>query len=359
MQNININNIDDVLKVNDLDRRIWQEELEEFVPPRLYDMHTHLSRAQFNLDTRTDWTVHTWADPAGIFDEEGSLEVLDSVEALLYPGRQVDHVLMGNPYQKCDFDGAIGFVAGVALKKPGTRALMLVHPNMTAEHVEESVVRHRFIGFKPYRWFAPGDYQEARIPEFMPEHQLAVANRYGLYIGLHLSKKKAIADPENLDDLERLTEKYPRVRWVLYHCARSYSAWAMEKAAPRLRRLHNIWVESSSVCETDAFDALFSNIELSQLMYGTDDFPVGITRGKYVTWGYGWEGMTAHNQTFSTPHCDGRLTFTRYEMLRAMRRAARHQRFSKEQIDDLFYNNAERLVNATWKDLTDALGAKT
>lgn len=46
-------------------------------------------------------------------------------------------------------------------------------------------------------------------------------------------------------------------------------------------------------------------------------------------------------------------------MLRAMRRAARHQRFSKKQIDDLSCNNAERLVNSTWKDLTDALGAKT
>jgi glutamate-1-semialdehyde 2,1-aminomutase len=93
-------------------------------------------------------------------------------------------------------------------------------------------------------------------------------------------------------------------------------------------------------------------------MYGTDDLPVGVTRGKYVAWGYGWTQADRHNQTFQIDHCDGRLTFVRYEMLRAMRRAAKNQRFSRQQIEDLFYNNAERLVSSVWKDLNDAIGSK-
>jgi len=350
----------DVLQVNDLDRRIWQEELEEFVPSRIYDMHSHLSRAEFNLDPRSKYSG--WSgkeDPSTIFDKKGSLELLDSAEALLYPGRKVDHLLMGNPYQKCDFDKANSFVAGEAEKKTGTRALMMVHPSMTARQVQESVVRHRFIGFKPYLWYAPtGDMWAARIPDFMPEHQLAVANRYGLIIGLHLSKRQAIADPENLDDLERLTEKYPRVRWVLYHGARNFSGWALEKAAPRLRRLQNIWIEGSAVCETDAFDSIFSNIDISRVCYGSDDFNAGMTRGKYIAWGYGWELMDSRNQTFNTDHCDGRMTFVRYEMLRAMRRAARNQRLTRNQIEDVFFNNAARLVEDVWNDLTRCLETK-
>jgi glutamate-1-semialdehyde 2,1-aminomutase len=229
---------------------------------------------------------------------------------------------------------------------------------MTADEVEKNVVSHRFVGFKPYLWYAPmKDMWDARIPDFMPEHQLAVANRYGLIIGLHMSKKRAIADPENLDDLERLTEKYPRVRWILYHNARSYHSWAIEEAAPRLRRIPNIWIEGSSVCERAAFDATFSNIPSSRVMYGTDDFPVGVTRGKYVAWGHGWSQMDEHNQTLQVGHCDGRLTFVRYEMLRAMRRAAKNQHLSRQQIEDVFYNNAEHLVNSAWKDLNDAIGS--
>jgi predicted TIM-barrel fold metal-dependent hydrolase len=190
----------------------------------------------------------------------------------------------------------------------------------------------------------------------MPEHQLAVANRFGLIIGLHLSKKRAIADPDNLDDLERLTEKYPRVRWILYHNARSYDSWGIEEAASKLRLLHNVWIEGSSVCESAAFDATFSNIPISRVMYGTDDFPVGITRGKYTAWGYAWAQIDRYNQTAQVGHCDGRFTFVRYEMLRAMRRAAKNQRLTRQQLEDVFYNNAERLVNSVWKDLNDAIG---
>lgn len=235
---------------------------------------------------------------------------------------------------------------------------MMVHPGMTPLHVQEGVVRLRFIGLKPYLWYAPsGNLWEARIRDFMPELQIAVANRYGLIIGLHLSKKQAIADSENLNELEHLIEKYPRVRWILYHGARSFSGWAIEKAAARLRNFPNIWIESSAVCETDAFDAIFSNIDLSRVCYGSDDFNAGMTRGKYIAWGYGWELMDGRNQTFNTDHCDGRMTFVRYEMLRAMRRAALNQRLTRGQIEDVFYNNAARLVEDVWNDVSRSLEA--
>jgi glutamate-1-semialdehyde 2,1-aminomutase len=350
----------DVLQVNELDRRIWQQELEEFVPPQLYDMHSHLSRREFDLDHRARDSARTGKrEPSSVLNDEGSLELLDEAEALLYPGRKVDRLLMGFPHQKCDFDNANTFIAREARKKPGIRALMMVCPGMTAQHVQESVVRHRFIGFKPYLWYSPiSDVWAARITDFMPEHQLAVANRFGLIIGLHVSKRQAMADSQNLDDLERLTEKFPRVRWILYHGARSYSSWGIETAAPRLRHLQNIWLESSTICESDAFDAMFSNIDISRLCYGSDDFNAGVARGKYITWGYGWEGMNRQNQTFKTDHCDGRMTFVRYEMLRAMRRAARNHHLTRDQIEDVFFNNAARLVEDVWNDLTGGLETK-
>jgi len=44
--------------------RIWQQELDEFVPARLYDMHSHLSRAEFNLAPEAKDADRGWADPA-------------------------------------------------------------------------------------------------------------------------------------------------------------------------------------------------------------------------------------------------------------------------------------------------------
>jgi glutamate-1-semialdehyde 2,1-aminomutase len=188
----------------------------------------------------------------------------------------------------------------------------------------------------------------------MPEHQLAVANHYGLMIGLHISKAAAIADPENLDDLERLTGKYPRVRWMLFHNARSYSAWAIERAEKRLRNIPNLWYESSSVCETDAFDGLLSFVDPKRFCYGTDDLPIGVTRGKLIVWGHAWTDISQTNPAFSVSHCDGRFTFVRYEMLRAMRRAAKHAGLTRLQIEDVFHNNAATLIEAIRTDLTTA-----
>ena len=38
------------LERNEVDRRIWEEELDDFVPPKVFDVHTHAYRWQFNTD---------------------------------------------------------------------------------------------------------------------------------------------------------------------------------------------------------------------------------------------------------------------------------------------------------------------
>ena len=58
-------------------------------------------------------------------------------------------------------------------------------------------------------------------------------------------------------------------------------------------------------------------------MYGSDDIPVGVLRGKYIAFGFAWAYLSPSNHSLNLSHCDGRMTFTRYEQLRAMRRAAR------------------------------------
>jgi glutamate-1-semialdehyde 2,1-aminomutase len=351
-------NARELLEINDLDERIWREELEEFVPARLYDMHNHLTRSEFDLSPPQEAAKS--GGPATVLGKNCSLEVLDACEAVLYPGREVLHLLMPWPYrhrERTDFKGVNEFIAQEAVKKPGTSATLMIDPQMTAEEVDQAIIKHRYVGFKPYLFYSvTGDIWNCRITDFMPEHLIAVANRYGLLIQMHLSKKMAIADPENLDDLERLTEKYPRVRWLLSHCARSYSNWAIERAAPRLHHIPNIWIEGSSVCESDAFTALFSNFDLARVCYGSDDLDAGIWHGKYVTWGYAWTAMDPKNQTFPTPHCDGRMTFVRYEMLRAMRQAAMNARLSRAQIEDVFYNNGASLIASVRRDMTSILG---
>lgn len=175
---------------SDLDREIWEHELAGFVPPKIFDVHTHLYRQEFDLERRP-------RKPSLFPNSDLGLNA--RWENLLLPGRQVSRLAFSSPFFKCDFQKANEFVAAEIRKDPRSRALMLVHPFMQAGHVEAAVRKHRFLGFKPYRRYCSGgDINQCRIADFMPEHQLAVADRYGLIVMLHISMKKSIADPRNI-----------------------------------------------------------------------------------------------------------------------------------------------------------------
>ena len=181
----------------------------------------------------------------------------------------------------------------------------------------------------------------------MPEHQIEVAHDLGLIIMMHLSRADAIGDEQNLADLKRLTTCYPRAKWILAHCARSYSAWPIERAGSRLSELPNVWFDTSSVCESDAIEALIRSVGPDRVMYGSDDVPVGVLRGKYIAFGYGWAYLSPENHQLNLSHCDSRMTFTRYEQLRAMRQATLRVGLSEQQVKAMFFDTAAELIAET------------
>jgi glutamate-1-semialdehyde 2,1-aminomutase len=109
--------------------------------------------------------------------------------------------------------------------------------------------------------------------------------------------------------------------------------------------LPNVWYDVSSVCESDAIDALFTGVGADRVMYGSDDIPVGVLRGKYVAFGRAWAYLSETNHTMSLAHCDDRMTFTRYEQLRAMKRAAMRLGMTLPQREALFHGTARNLVD--------------
>ena len=334
------------LEMNEVDRRIWAEELDQFVPKRIFDVHTHYYRWALNTDPAKD--SGPFADLGRDFPEAGRAD-LDAWDALFLPGRKVHRLCFGCPlWPTRDFEASNRFTAEQASQDPGSAALMLVYPSMSQEYIEEQIHTRGFLGFKPYRIHAAsGDPVECRITDFLPEQQIAIAHRHKLIIMLHIAKRDAIADRANVDDLLRLTAKYPDAQWILAHCARSYSAWAIEWAAAKLRDLPNVWYETSSVCESDAIEALLAGVGPERVMYGSDNLPVGATRGKYIAFGYAWAFLSEKNHSLDLSHCNPHMTFVLYEQLRAMRRAAMRLKLSGAQIEDIFYNTASRLVAST------------
>ena len=333
----------------EIDRQIWEEELDPFIPKRIFDMHTHVYKWAHTLKPRLE--PGGWQGMFGRQFPLSSWKILNACGAVLLPGREIHRLSFPTPFLHCNFDKANHYLASEVEQDPKSAALMLTHPAMTAGEVERSIEKGGFVGLKSYRFYSvTGDAAECRITDFFPEHQLAVANRCGLIIMLHLPRKSAIADPENLADLERLTNMYPNIKWVLAHCARSYYDRPLIRAGKRLLKIPNLWYEISSVCDADAMDVLLSIAGPERVMYGSDDLPVGIGRGKYITFGYAWGDLSEHNHRMNFSHCNPDMTFVLYEMLRAFCRAIRRHGYGKEERENLFYGNASRLISSVRKE---------
>ena len=333
------------LSLTDLDRRIWEDDLAEFVPSRIYDAHTHVydMRSQCTADTQPDqaipqsmqdWPLVTW-------------DLLNHIDRLLFPGREVHRFCFGNPLQDCPLEQANAFTAKQVSNDPESLSLMLVRPELSAEEIVDQATRFGLSGLKPYRTHSvTGDFAECRITDYLPEYQIEAANSLGMIIVLHLSKQLAIGDPDNLNDLDRLANKFPNVKWILAHCARSYYDGPLLKARDRLINIPNLWYDTSSVCDSDAMAVLLSIAGLERVMYGSDDAPVGITRGKYITFGHSWTELNHTHQSLDLPHCNGRMTFVRYESLRSLRRAASRYCYGKQETEKILFANARRLAQS-------------
>ena len=327
-----------------IDRQIWEEELEACIPGRIFDVHTHI--CDWSHTTKPDLEPKSYQKILGERFPLTSWEMLNDCDTVLLPGREIHRLTFPMPLLHCNFKKANDYVVSQVRQDPNSAALMLTRPNMTAEELHAAIKKQGFIGFKPYRAYSvTGDAVECRITDFLPEHQIALADKYGLIIMLHLSKRMAIADRENLADLDRLTNLYPNVKWILAHCARSYYDGPLIKARKSLLSIPNLWYEISSVCDADAMDVLLSIAGPERVMYGSDDMPVGISRGKYITFGFAWAYLSEYNHKLDLSHCNPSMTFVRYEMLRAFCRAIRRHGYRKVEIENLFYGNAARLIS--------------
>ena len=210
----------------DCDRQIWEEELSEFVPDRILDAHIHFYWA-------SDFPV---PPPQGTRNDAG-LATLNDWARVLYPGRRMQYLILGMPVVGIDVARHVETVRREIDGVPGIRYNRLVTPSCRTEDIERDLRHPQFIGLKPYRTFSvTGDIAQCRIHEFLPHEQMELADHYGLWVTMHLSRFHGCADEWNLDDLtEYTTKRYPGIKWLLAHCARSFTYWPIRQAVERLR----------------------------------------------------------------------------------------------------------------------------
>lgn len=326
-----------VLEMRDIDRRVWEEELEEFLPGRIFDAHTHIHLRELD---RTETGPDDTTRPFPRIDHE----VLSEMYGQLFPGREVHSLLFGWVFEKPDFDSLNAFVAEQAAFDPMAVPFMLTPPTFSPEHLAEQVDKKKFRGLKPYPFWTEKRW-EAAITDIIPEPLLEVADEKRLFITLHLSKKTGIADAGNIQQLNTLSRRYPGVRWILPHAARASVVWPLERGIDGIRDLPNLWYDTSSVTDPEVYSLLFRKVGMNRILYGSD-ISSDLIRGQMVGFGFAWALLTEDVIAgMNITHCDPASTFVLYETLRAARRAMIRDEISRENIEDIFFRNAVRLFD--------------
>jgi glutamate-1-semialdehyde 2,1-aminomutase len=312
------------------DQQIWDEELQHFVPDRVFDAHIHL----FHPD-------HLTANPASAWGHT-DLGTLQEWAARLYPGRETHFLVLGTPIQGIDVARHNQWCIEQVRCDKQSRMNRLVTPSCRVQDIERDVREMGFIGLKPYRVFSiTGDIAQCRIHEFLPHAQLELANELGLWVTMHLSRFHGCADAFNLEDLQEYTgSRYPRVKWILAHCARSFTYWPIRQSIDRLRDMPNIWYDVSAVTDVRPLITLFSRENPRRIFYGSDGVDATYFHGQYAALGRAWQYVDAARLNLQFPHCDGRPILAIYEQLLSMKQAAEIAQWSEDDIQNVFWRNA-------------------
>jgi predicted TIM-barrel fold metal-dependent hydrolase len=234
---------------------------------------------------------------------------------------------------------------GKEIKERGKYFGLFIPPiDANAKELVQKIEKWNFSGFKPYYTFVKDkNKDDIRIIDFVTQAQLEVANDKELLILLHIPRKERIADPANIEDIINICLSWPKAKIVLAHIGRSYGPYFLEKAIDKIKDLENLYYDLAAVNDGEVIELLLENVSPSKVIYGTD-IPITLERGKHLCINRQCVFITRKKFGWSISDKNLECTYFVYETIRAIKWAAKRRRLIPQEIEDIFYNNAKRLL---------------
>ena len=323
------------ISLTETDRFIYENEIRPFLPNRIFDAHTHLFGNEYHPNYEEEFVLREFND-IGLAD-------MQHWWSTLFSGIDVTGLVMAYPSKDCDIEGENEFVAR-QVRNTENRFLLMTSPGLPVKKLEEQILLLKPAGLKPYFIFSSiPEPNLSRITDFIPEEQIALADKYRLSITLHFAKPRGMADQQNLMDITRLVADYPNCNFILAHCGRCFIPPNMEEALKKLPVAENLWLDTSAVCDIGVFLYLFDMYDSKKILFGTDSISSTGFKGNYIRLGMGWN--CCYIEMFQKPQEPEitTSTFAVYENLCAMLHAARFCKLSEADLENIFYNNASGL----------------
>jgi glutamate-1-semialdehyde 2,1-aminomutase len=313
-------------------------EMSDILPDRVLDAHAHLYRVA-DLGLTADHWLRQGPEAAGVAAWR------EGVGALVGRERLAGGLFIAFPAASGDMDAANAWVIQEAESFPSGAASIVVSPASDPAAIERLIEEHPVVkGLKPYHVFSPRQPTfQARLADYMPAWAWDLAARRGLAVTLHLVRDSALADPENLREVREAAGRHPGAAIILAHAGRGFHAPNTVAGVAALTDLDNLYFDASAICEAAPLLAILDGFGPRRLMYGSD-FPVNHLRQRAVTVGkdFAWVSPARADACSSAPVC--RPALVGVESLRALREAARLFGLNRADLEDVFHDNAARLL---------------
>ena len=330
---------------------VYRTELADFLPDTFIDCHTHVWKKSFETEAKiagdrtASWTA--------LVAEDNPVEDLLATNAELFPGKTVIPVLYPDTSSTIDTVRNNAYVLEAA-RKYRFPALYLSRPEQPAEEVEKALVEGGYAGLKVYLEFAPSyiPTDEIRIYDFLPKEHLEVVNKLGLVVQVHIARPKRLADPVNYVQLREIEENYPDLTLIVAHLGRAYADSDVGDALDYLKDTKKtVWDFTANVNE-HVMERVLSLFGPKRFIYGSD-FPIFrmharrvIENNTYINeiprGSLGVFAPDSHMREIDPPEGD-RITYFIYEEILSCKRAVEALGLSRDDVRDIFYENAARL----------------
>ncbi|MBM4081912.1 MAG: aminotransferase class III-fold pyridoxal phosphate-dependent enzyme, partial [Planctomycetes bacterium] len=313
------------------------ESLKDFVPSRIFDSHLHLYR---QADLKLPEPLPLLSDVA----EVGAGLWRERVGRQSPNAQVVGGLFLPYPTATCDIARANEWLLAQLRAEPLSRGLLVISPRCDRARVDELARQPQIVGFKPYQLLSvETPTLQSSVGGFLPEWAWELADDRGLIIMLHLVRDKSMADPGNQEYIRSHCLKYPRARLILAHAARGFHARYTQTGITALRGLDNVWFDTAAVCEPQALSAVLHHFGPRKLLWGSD-FPVSEGPSKCVSVADSFVWLDEKSVKWEELKIVCRPIPVGLESLLALKDAAEEFGLGREDLDDIFYRNALRLL---------------
>jgi hypothetical protein len=340
------------LEIREIDRQYYESRLKAFLPERIIDIHAHI---WCNKPAPAPCQQGT-AGWAGKVVSECSIDDLLNIYTLLFPAKSVTPLVFGNPLYSDAVEKDNAYVQMVS-RRHQLPALMLSHPAWSTQQLEDKLAAGAFIGIKPYLTFAPEDIapDDIEIFDFLPNHHLQVLNQRGLICMLHIPRSGRLKDPVNIEQICQIEKRYPNIRLIIAHVGRAYCEEHIGDAFEILKNTDHVMFDISANTNACVFERLIKAVGPQRILFGSD-LPITEMRMRRICENATYINIVPrglypdvsgdkHIREVTGSDAES-LTFFLYEQVNALRRAAETAGLFQDDVRDVFFNNAARIIES-------------